>query len=145
MQTEQKYYDLDSITTLSNDRSLPVELPPALGNDHLVRQAMMEVLSRDEETILAATKELIDSSWVEVYFIELIGTVEPPSPFSVGSHNDVLIKFAFDAFDILAEVYQSSEQWGDWLIMSYFAEGDDLHEDIILGIFVRENQQQVVE
>ena len=63
-----------------------------------------------------------------------------PRAGGLGSNNNELRRFAYDAYDMLAE----SGCWSDWRVVSYFAQMRDLHERIELGLFVGKDFNQTV-
>lgn len=59
--------------------------------------------------------------------------------------NKVLRDFAFDAQSAL-QSYFHSEMWHGWFVAPYFAEGDDTHSTLYIGVFVDEElAQEVIE
>lgn len=137
---EDRYRSIDEVGMHSYLDGLPKEL----ANDYYLRLAMENVLSCTHDEILTATKFIQESEIEEIYSVKLSKPICLPSAYTHGTHNDTLRQFAFDAYDLLQYVYGSNE-WGDWLLIPHYRLGDDSFEDVTLGLFICNNNQQVIE
>lgn len=120
--------------------------------DTRIRLSIERALLADEESITEMSKFVAEAigegviqelGSVSLQYPNSMPHVEESGRTNLGNNNDSLKHFAFSVFDIL-DTHYKRKRWGDWCIVPYFQEGDDMHNLIRLGVFVPQNFAQTV-
>lgn len=102
--------------------------------DWAIRTMMEQAVQYDDESVLTITKELLDEKLAPLHEVMLERPFRLSRLNDVGSNNNEMKVFAFDAYDALAEHF-GSRLWDGWFIAPFFAPGDDMNNTFYLGVF----------
>jgi hypothetical protein len=125
-----------------------VEVSHVVRRDWAIRTMMVQAVQYSYESVLTITKELGEADVKLLHGIELNRPFVMPQPVvcglaGAGSHNEAMRVFPFDAYDALAEHFESAG-WENWFIAPYFSAGDDAGDSFQLGVFVADTFNETV-
>lgn len=137
--------DMPQLKPLVWDKNKTYMVPHSRGawNDFQLRCGMEHALQLNEESVLEITKVLAESGLAPLYaasvcypfVVPLVSYNSECMSDQQRRENAVLRDFAFDAQDILKDYFRG-DIWCSWFVAPYFAEGDDGHTRVWIGVFV---------
>lgn len=120
-----------------------VPISRSIWSDYEIRRSMEHALSRSSDEVRVITKQLVGVGLRAMHTVtvrhpyELPGLDYTPGAMSADreADNQALKGFAFDAYDRL-RAHFGDARWHDWFVAPFFAEGDDTHDTVNLGVFI---------